>query len=255
MTQASRLSAKTPPNIKDFDLLEIPIEGVAAYWLSLRKVLKTKKAVKVLQEEADYTSEPYIKHLLNLLLSSLDDAQLRKFSEVKKETIIKDLQRKLVLISIGLLGVAANENPQQVLIRIISKFSITPVVERHIFQAAQDILDTPSGTGSVVDVDHRMSLEQLITHLIFYCMLSRRKGREACAPYVAHVRSAYFTEGLSLILDGFAQDFVKHRLNLQKDEILYETRRKMDMALELCLALKHNMDYEDMFKMANSYLL
>ena len=255
MNQASTLSSKTPPNIKDFDLLEIPIEGVAAYWLSLRKVLKSKKAVKVLQDEADYTSEPYIKHLLNLLLSSLDEAQLRKFAEVKKETIVKDLQRKLIIISIGLLGIAANENPQQVLVRIISKFPISPVVEGHIFQAAQDLLDMPTSSGTVVDIDHRMSLEQLIRHLIFYCMLSRRKGREACTPYVANVRSAYFTEGLSLILDGFAQDFIKHRLNLQKEEILYETRRKMDMALELCLGLKHNMDYEDMFKMANSYLL
>jgi hypothetical protein len=255
MNRAEKIPFNQPPDIKDLDLLEIPIEGVAAYWLSLRKVLKAKKAVKMLQDEADYTSEPYIKHLLELLLSSLDEVQLRKFAEVKQQTIVKDLQRKLVIISIGLLGIAANENPQQVLIRIISKFPISPVVERHIFQAAQELLDAPAGSESVVDIDHRMHLEQLIRHLIFYCMLSRRKGREACSPYVSNIRSAYFTEGLSLILDGFAQDFVKHRLNLQKDEIIYETQRKMDMALEMCLGLKNNTDYEDMFKMANSYLL
>lgn len=240
--------------LKDLDLLEIPLEGVAAYWLSLKRITKTKKFGKVIAEEAEYTSEAYIKHLLDLSLSSFESAQISKYARIKQETIIKDLQRKLIIISIGLLGIAAKENPQQVLVRIISKFPISPVVEKQIFSKAQSLLDRLTDTTMVVDIDHRMHLETLISHLIFYCMLSRRKGREACRPLLQEVRSLYFCDGMTLIVDGFDTDFIKYRLNLQKEAILYETRRKMEMALEMCLSLKNNDSYDDMFRIARSFL-
>jgi hypothetical protein len=240
--------------LKDLDLLEIPMEGVAAYWLSLKQVTKTKKFSRVAAEEAEYTSEPYIRHLLELSLSSFQEDKIAKLARIKQETISKDLQRKLVIISIGVLGMAANENPQQVLVRIISKFPISPVVEKQTFAKAQTLLDRMADRSMVVDVDHRMDIETLIGHLIFYCMLSRRKGHEACRPLLENVRSLYFCDGMTLILDGFDRDFIKYRLSLQKDEILAETGRKMDMALEMCLSLKNNDSYEDMFQIARSFM-
>lgn len=241
--------------LKDLDLLEIPIEGVAAYWLSLKKMIKSKKNAKMLQEEAKNTTEPYIRHLLQLVSSSFNDAQVKRFAEIKKDTIIKDLQRKMILISIGILGISANENPQQVLVRIISKFPISPVIEKQIFQEAQSYLEKSEQEKFNVDIDHRMHIETLISHLTFYCMYSRRKGKEACRSFIKNTRSLYFSDGMNLILDGFDQDFIKHRLNLQQDEILYETERKMDMSMDMSLGLKNSLPYEDLFKIANSYLL
>jgi len=241
--------------LKDLDLLEIPIEGVAAYWLSLKKVVKSKKNAKMLQEEAENTTEPYIRHLLQLVSSSFNDSQIRRYAEIKKTTIIKDLQRKMILISIGILGISANENPQQVLVRIISKFPISPVIEKQIFQEAQSYVEKSEKEKFNVDIDHRMHIETLISHLTFYCMYARRKGKEGCRSFIKNTRSLYFSDGMNLILDGFDQDFIKHRLNLQQDEILYETERKMDMSMDMSLGLKNNVSYEDLFKIANSYLL
>jgi len=241
--------------LKDLDLLEIPVEGVAAYWLSLKKVLKSRKNARMLQQEAKNTTEPYIRHILELVSSSFHDDQIRRFGEIKKDTIIKDLKRKMILISIGLLGIADNENPQQVLVRIISKFPISPVAEKQIFQEAQNYLEKSDSGNFYVDIDHRMRIETLISHLIFYCMYSRRKGKEACRGFIKNTRSLYFSEGMNLILDGFDQDFIKYRLNLQQEEILYETERKMDMSMDMSLGIKNNIPYEDLFKIANSYLL
>jgi flagellar motor component MotA len=234
--------------------MEIPLEGVAAYWLSLKKVLKTKKLGKVVAEEAAYTSEPYIRHLLELMVSSFSETRIARLARIKQETISEDLQRKLIIISIGILGIAANENPQQVLVRIISKFPISPVVEKQTFARAQALLDRLSESRLVVDIDHRMDIETLISHLVFYCMLSRRKGREACRPLLQDVRSMYFCDGMTLIIDGFETEFIKYRLNLQKDEILSETRRKMNLALEMCLSLRNEDSYEDMFTLARSFM-
>ena len=242
-------------HFQDLDLVEIPMEGVAAYWLSLKKVQKGKVNPKLIQNEAEYTSEPYIQYMLQLLLSQFKEEVIDKLARIKKDTISKDLQRKLTLISIGLLGIAAQENPQQVLVRIISKFSISPIEEKKIFQAAQNMLQTEESKQKVVDVDHRLKIENLISNLIFYCMLCRRQGKEASQPFMEQIRSFYFREGLHLILDGFKQDFIKYRLNLQKNEIIQETRRKMDLSKEMCLGLKNNYNYDDLFKIANAFLL
>ena len=240
---------------KDLDLLEIPIEGVAAYWLSLKKVLLLKKNSKLLEQEAQYTQEPYIKHLLQISFSSFTEEQISKFAGIKQETILKDLKRKIYLMLIGLLGIATDENPQQVLLRFISKFPISPIIEKQIFETARDYLEQTEIEGLNLDVDHRMQIDTLITHLIFFSMLSRRKGKAACTPMIQKTRSIYFKEGMELIIDGFDYDFIKHRLTLQEAEILYETKRKMHMSLEMCLAIKANMTYEDIFKIANSFLL
>jgi hypothetical protein len=240
---------------KDLDLLEIPLEGVAAYWLSLKKVLLLKKHSKLLEEESQYTQEPYIKHLLQISFASFSEEQIRKYAGIKQETILKDLKRKIYLMLIGLLGIATDENPQQVLLRFISKFPISPIIEKQIFEKARDYLEQSEAGDLNLDIDHRMNIDTLITHLIFFSMFSRRKGKESCAPLINKVRSLFFKEGMELIIDGFDYDFIKHRLTLQESEILYETKRKMHMSLEMCLAIKANMAYDDVFKIANSFLL
>ena len=50
-----------------FDIIEIPLEGVAAYWLSIKKLADEKRSFKPLGEEAEYTSEPYIRYLLDVV--------------------------------------------------------------------------------------------------------------------------------------------------------------------------------------------
>ncbi|MGM0423584.1 MAG: hypothetical protein ACQEQX_01545 [Thermodesulfobacteriota bacterium] len=255
MFDFSREKNEEIQSFHDLDLVEIPIEGVAAYWLSLKKVQKGKLNARLIQKEAEYTSEPYIQYLLQLLLSQFPEEKLDRYAGIKKESLSRDLQRKLTLISIGLLGMSAQENPQQVLVRIISKFSISPIEEKNIFQTAQGLLQATGKGQKVADVDHRLQIDHLVSNLIFYCMLCRRQGKEACQPFMECIRSFYFREGLQLILDGFEQEFIKYRLNLQKNEILHETRRKMDLSREMFLGLKNNCSYEDLFRIANAFLL
>ncbi|WP_291321853.1 hypothetical protein [Desulfonatronospira sp.] len=242
----------------DFDLLEMPLEAVLAYWLSVGKVMESRD-VSFLQRERDNTSEPYIRHLLGLLASSLPAEKLEKYAGVKKKTIIDDLQRKFVLMSISVLGMSTNENPQKVLIRIISKFSISPVYEKEIFEAAQSALagldKDEAHKKRFLNVDHRLKLETLILNLIIHNMLSRRLGRNELKDFVQYVRSFYFAEGLSYIIDGFDYDFVKYRLNLQKKAILDLTETKMDMSLNMCSGIKSGLSYNDLKLIGSSYLL
>ncbi|WP_045212164.1 hypothetical protein [Desulfonatronovibrio magnus] len=248
--ESSRLSS-------DFDLLEMPVEAVMAYWLSIKKVLDTKGQA-FLSTERDNTTEPFVHHLLGLLLSSLGPEKLERFGGIKKQSILRDFQRKFILMSISILGMSTNENPQKVLIRIISKFPISPIYERQVFDAAATVLkkmdEGSLNKDKFLNIDHRMKIESLIINLIIYNMLARRLGKRELGEYVQHIRSFYFVEGLSLIIDGFDYDFIKHRLNLQKKEILDLTESKMDMSLHMCSGIKSGLSYNDLHLVGSSYL-
>jgi hypothetical protein len=243
----------------DFDLLEIPLEGLAAYWLTLKKSIGGKKGARIVQEELSIMEEPFMRHLLEIGFSSFNAEQIRRFATIKKETILNDLKRKLYLMLIALMGIYNKENPQQILIRIISRFPISPVLEKEVFDTAQGMLQSHlSGqpiAPEMVSLRHSMEAQEMIVSLIFFSMLIRRKGVEECAPFLSGLRSPLFSEGLSLIIDKFEYDFIKHRLNLQKNEILQDTQIKMDMAMELCVAIRDDMAYEDLLRIAHSFML
>ncbi|MFP4315404.1 MAG: hypothetical protein ACLFQR_04210 [Desulfovibrionales bacterium] len=243
----------------EFTMQEIPLEGLAAYWLSISRALSGKKGSRFLQGELQHVREPYLRHLLEIGFSSFTSEQIRRFASIKKATILSDLKRKLFLMLIALMGIYNKENPQQILIRIISRFPISPVLEKEVFQKAQELLELVElGNGpakELISVDHSMEAHDFIVNLIFYTMLSRRQGWEACGPFISDIRSPLFAEGLSLIIDRFDYDFIKHRLNLQKNEILQDSEIKMDMAMEMCIGIREDMAYEDLLRIAHSFML
>ncbi len=240
---------------KDLDIVEIPLEAVAAYWLSLQKV-SGKNWKKIVSNEASYTSEPFIKYILELILSSFNDDLIRRYAKFKMNTYLKEFQRKFVIMSIGILGISVKENPQQVIIRIMSKFPLPPTSDVKLFKEAQALVaSVEEGRKPFVEIYHGLHPEILIKNLLFYSMLSRRKGVGFSVEYSKDVRSLFFKEGLRLILDGFDSEFIKYRLNLQQREILYETEQKMNMSIEMAICLRNKVSYEDMFKVANSFLI
>jgi len=244
---------------KDLDILELPTEGIAAYWLSIKKLMDANRNQKFIKDEIEHTSEHFIKYLLEVGFSRMEDGLVRKLAGIKKRTILKDIRRKIDLMRIILLGIATNENPQKILVRIISKFPISPVNEKQTFDLAKELYDKLKndalGDHEYLNIDHRIKIENLIVRLLFYAILSRRDGRDACQKLLENIRSMFFAEGLSLIIDGFDHDFIKHRLTLQKKEIMHATNLKMDMAMEMCLGIRNKMTYDEVFTIAKSYML
>ncbi|NLY40212.1 MAG: hypothetical protein GX055_01135 [Desulfovibrionales bacterium] len=243
----------------DFDILEMPLEGVAAYWLSVKKTLDSKKnATTFLPEEAQHTREPFIKFLLELTASSFPADRCERLATIRKLNVINELQRKYVLMAIGLLGIVSNENPQKVMIRFLSKFHIAPIFEKQVFEVAQmmikNIDNTELNKAKFLNIDHKQTTEALIINLVFYCMLARRNGPQSLLEYQTFISSQYFKDGLVLICDGFDYDFVKFRLNLVKKEILADTDMKMDLSINMMHAIKSGVPFHDVYLVARTYL-
>ena len=257
LLEASARTSNAAP--VEFDILEMPLEGVAAFWLSVKKTMTAKKTTtSFLLQEAQHTKEPYIKFLLELSASSMSAERCEHLSQVRKRHILADLQRKYVLMAIGLLGIASNENPQKVMIRFLSKFPIPPIFEKQVFDVAQVMLknldNAELNKAKFLNIDHKLKIEALLITLIFFCMLARRGGPQTLLKYEEFITSAYFKDGLHLICDGFDYDFIKYRLNLVKKELLSDMDTKMELSTAMMVALKSEVSFNDLYLVAKAYL-
>lgn len=246
---------------RDFDIVEIPVEGIAAYWLSIHKLLDAKRNAKTLEREAEYTSEPFIRHLLELSSSSFDEPRFRALAERKRDTLLLELSRRLDLMRLALLDMIGNENPRRTLAKMTAKFAAPPMSDDRALELAQE-LGAAAGDGAAAgenprlfNVDHKLRNDQLLVVLLFYACWTRKEGKMALAGFLEFIRSAFFLEGLALVADGFDGPFVRKRMRVHRDAILEETRLKMDMSTEMCLGVRQKLSYEELFRIARAFMV
>lgn len=243
---------------KEFDILEMPMEGLAAYWLSLKKLADAKRDPGLLAAEAEGTGEPYIRHLLQLALSGADEALFRRLAAAKQAALLDEYRRKIDMISLALTGIAAAENPRMTLIRLSGLAGPTPFHEKRTFELAYGLMTTvgqkDADLPALLAVDHKLKDDRLVVKLLFYAIMARRSGRQALHEHIPHLQSGFFAEGLSLCADGFDAEFLARQLTQIRDNALIATARKMDMATEMCLAIRNGLAYDDVFLAARSFM-
>ncbi len=242
----------------EFDILEMPLEGLAAYWLSVKKLLDAKKNRNVLAEEAAHTREPFIHHLLTATLSRLSEARVQRLAAGRRDSLAKEYERKLNLMRATVVSMANREHPRVTYVRMISHYPAAPIAEKRAFDMIQAIMDSlgdeASDKAALLDVDHKFKPEQLMVKLLFYAARTRHGDPKILEPYLRNVSSSYFTEGLTMLIDGFDPEFISNHLSILAENSLFEVRLKMDMALEMCLGVKAKLSYDEVFTIAKSYL-
>ncbi|QJB58337.1 hypothetical protein HFN16_02050 [Pseudodesulfovibrio sp. zrk46] len=243
---------------QELDILEMPFEGLAAYWLSVKKILDAKKGRSIIDEEIAHTDEPFILHLLETVYTPLSRNMVRRLAGVKKETLIEDYTRKIDLMRVAAYAIAAGENPHVTLVRMDSKFSVPPIGESKAMDMATAMFDAIKPKGVKLDillsVDHKIQVDRLLVKLLFFSMYARREGKQTLEKFLPYFNSRFFAEGVSLAIDNFEADFLDHHLMSMRDNTLRETARKMDMATELALGIRDKHSYDDLFRIARAYM-
>ncbi|WP_147820107.1 hypothetical protein [Salidesulfovibrio onnuriiensis] len=242
---------------QELDILEMPFEGLAAYWLSIKKILDGRKGKTIIKDEIAGTQESYIRHLLETVFSKMDLALVRRLAEVKRDTLLDDYRRKIDLMRLALFAVASRENPRVTLVRMDSKFAHAPMSEKKAFDMAQGLMDAVQEKGAdratLLAVDHKMPFDRLVVKLLFYVMYAR-PDKHRLDGLLRYTKSRYFTEGLSLAIDNFEPDFLAYHLEGIRDQTMAETLRKMDMSLEMAVGIRDKLPYDDIFKIARAYM-
>ena len=243
---------------QEFDILEMPFEGLCAYWLSMKKILDTRKGRAIIDEEIAHTDEPYILYLLETAFSSLSPGAVRRLVGVKRDIRLDEYERKIELMRLAVFAIASGENPRVTLVRMDSKFASPVMSETKAFEMATAMFDAikPKGTDldTLLSVHHKLQADRLLVKLLFFVMYARRESKQALERFMPHLGSHFFSEGVSLAIDSFEADFLAHHMEGIRDRTIIETRRKMDMALEMALAIREKLPYDDVFRIGRAFM-
>jgi hypothetical protein len=220
--------------------------------------MDARKGRDILDEEIATTSEPYILHLLETVFSALDIPLVRRLAQTKRDILIDDYRTKIDLMRLAIYAVASGENPRITLVRMDSKFAHPLMTEDRAFDMATAMFDALRPKGVDLDillsVDHKLKADRLLVKLLFFVMYARREGRQNLDRFIPHLGSRFFSEGVSLAIDNFEADFLANHLENIRDRVMVETGRKMDMALEMALAIRSKTAYDDIFRIARTYM-
>jgi hypothetical protein len=243
----------------ELDILEMPFEGLCAYWLSIRKILDTRKGKTIIEEEIAHTQEPFILFLLETTFSSLGPATVRRLARVKRDIQLEDYERKIDLMRLAVFAIASGENPRVTLVRMDSKFASPLMTEDKAFDMATAMFDAIKPKGVDLDillsVDHKLKADRLLVKLLFFVMYARRESKQALERFMPHLGSRFFSEGISLAIDNFEADFLAHHMEGIRDRTIVETGRKMDMALDMAMAIREKQPYDEVFRVGRAYML
>ena len=242
----------------DFDLLEMPVEGVAAYWLSLKKLVGNKRNFKPIHEEAQHTSEEYVRYLLEIGFGNFSEDTIRKMAEVKARSMLSSMERKFDCMRVAVLDVATSENPHRSIAKLYADFPQAPLEGDKAIRFSQELLrlmpDKYKGRERFFDVGYKVPDDKLIVALLFYIFYARHQGKDACQGLLPLISSAYFRDALSMVIDGFDVPFVRKWLKKHKEALLKDMQFKCAMSTELCIGIASRVEYEDLHSIARAYL-
>ncbi|OGR34894.1 MAG: hypothetical protein A2051_01705 [Desulfovibrionales bacterium GWA2_65_9] len=244
---------------KELDILEMPVEALAAYWLSIKKLLDAKKDLALLAVEAENTSEPYIRHLLDTAQSEMAPELALTLARAKRGVLLTEFRRRMEMMRRTLMGIAGSENPRLTLLGLNALAGTTPFHEQRTFELATALMATVTEKDALLPtllgVDHKHKDDRLVVKLLFYSINTRRSGKQSLNNFLPHLHAGFFAEGLSLCADGLEPEFVGRHLGVIRDTTLLATRRKMDMAAQMSLAIKAGLSYDDVFRVARAYMI
>jgi hypothetical protein len=242
----------------ELDVLEMPVEALAAYWLSIKKLLDTKRDKSLLAAEMENTGERYIRHLLDAAQSSLEPELVERLARAKAQVLLGEARRRLEMIRQSLTAIAQGENPRLTFIRLGGVMGGAPVSEKRAFELAYGLMSTlaekDADLPTLLRVDHKQKEDRLAVKLLFYALAARRSGKQALNEYLPHLPAGPFAEGLSLVADGFDAAFVSGHMADLRDAQLSSARVKMHMATAMCQAIRAQLPYDDVFRVARSYM-
>ena len=237
--------------------LYMPIDGVAAYWLSLRKLVGNARNTKALEAETQFVGEPFVRHLLDMLLAQLAPERCRSLAETCGKNEIDRLDRQFDLMRIAVLDMATGENPLRTLARMTALFPAPiPDPEGMLESGQSHVAAALNGSlpPEAYQIDHHMTDQALATTLLFYATLCRRHGKAACRNFLPQEGSLFFTDALSLVMDGFDAPFIRKWMKKYKAVLLADMQRKLSLSIDMCAAIQERVPFEEMRFLVRSYI-
>ncbi len=245
---------------KNIDLLEMPLDGIATYWLSLKKLLELKKNQSIIQEEIKSIDEHFTKYLLEITFAStLQTEQIRSFAKTYKKTFLRQIETNIILMRYTLLSIRKSEHPRLLLVRLLPFFPALTMTEEALFSyatsMANDLYQNKENMQQHLGMHHKLRPEQLLVKLLCYSIYAKKEGLTSLEPFTSVKESIpFWNQGLTLIVEKFDIETLITDLQVMQENLLWQVKQKTNMSIELCLCVNTRLSYGDMLLIAKSYL-
>lgn len=241
------------------DVLSLTQRDVAELFLDVKKSLDSaKRGAKVLPEHAARIDEPYFRHLLELIgAPDISEGAVRRLAQAKKRVLTEEYSRRFALMRVGLLAMFSGENARKTLHRLNCVYPKAVLGEREAMDAAMALVSQLKTKTVDSDdfpaVEHTVAPDILALRILFYIVLARREGRQSVEPFRQKDHSPAFALGLSMILDGYDEDYVADMVDKHIIQLTASMETLMDLGLEMALGVKHRLSGEEMLIIARSF--
>jgi hypothetical protein len=159
---------------------------------------------------------------------------------------------------IALLAMSSQENPRISFVRMASQYPTALISEKKAFTLAHGLLDglndKESDQNVLLEFDHKLQGDRLLVKMLFHIILSRKEGKQQLEQFIPHIKTPFYANGLTQVIDGFEHRVLRLNLTAQSKEILKYSSRKMQMATEMCIGIRNKLNYDDIFKIARAYM-
>ncbi len=162
--------------------------------------------------------------------SELDETTVRRLAEAKRTTLAEEYSRKLETMQIALLAMSSQENPRISFVRMASHYPVSVISEKKAFTLAHGLLDglldTQSDPALLLEFDHKLQPDRLLVKMLFHIILSRKEGKQQLEQLVPHIKTPYYANGITQVIDGFDHRILKSNLKVQAEQILAYSKTK-----------------------------
>lgn len=253
---------ETPRGRPEADIRDMPPEGLAAYWLSLKKLQETKRDPTLLLEESRHTPERFVRWLLEAVAGNMAPERLARLGAARKRLILADYRRTFACMRLAAVAVAAGDSPRLTLVRMLSQYPVPPIGEAKATDLAKTMLKAltqgavqeRSEAESLVAVDHKLKADRLLVKLLFLLLLARREGPDEFRARLSQIGGQPLTEGLGLALDNMGAEFVDAHCASVAHEMLADASFKLDLSLEMALGVREGLAYPELYLVAKAFL-
>jgi hypothetical protein len=240
------------------DIVSMSQGGLVSYLVSLKKIMGKKVDRKVIVGEMERLQEPFTRHLLDVMFSTIDPNEAKVLTRAKGRQIKAELAVKLKIVRSGCMALAAGDNPRKALARMRSHLDPMNIAAEQASQAAgkpaQALLEG-SAEQKIESLPRLLdSGQHLLIKFLALNIVAKKSGMDALEAPAQSMGCSLCSEGILMAVDGYDSAFVGEYLDNRAEAILTGVDRKIEAGVETAAAVRTKAAYEEVFIIAKSYL-
>ena len=204
-----------------YSLFTVDIEENIRHWAMVINACR-EFGISLLERHLEPDIDDYTK---KLVLKALQSCGRNRFNARDLSGLfLKDLNQTLECMSLIILGICSGTGLESLRQSLADKLGLDPseIQER---------------TGDPLHIQDKMADRKTASAMLALTARTKHEGILSIESFLSSIPSVFFSEGLSLVVDGLEPDFVSQWLDVRKDLVLQKAASNFKIAETACLSI------------------